>query len=88
MANSKSAAKRARQGESRYARNRWYRSRYRTFVKRARHYITAGDAENAAPAVRMASQAVDRAARRNVIHKNKASRIKSRLAKALGEMQA
>lgn len=58
MANIKSAEKRARQTIVRHARNRWYRSRYRTFVKRARHYIAEGDQENAPDAIRRAAQTV------------------------------
>lgn len=86
MANIKSAEKRARQSVVRYARNRWYRSRYRTFVKRARHHIAAGDQEQATDAIRRAAQALDRAAQRNIIHRNKASRLKSRLMVAFNKV--
>jgi len=87
LANIKSAEKRARQTIVRHARNRWYRSRYRTFVKRARHYIAEGDQENAPDAIRRAAQALDRAAQRNVIHRNKASRLKSRIMVAFNKMK-
>ena len=87
LANIKSAEKRARQTIVRYARNRWYRSRYRTFVKRARHHIAEGDQDKATGAIRRAAQALDRAAQRNVIHRNKASRLKSRLMVAFNKMK-
>jgi small subunit ribosomal protein S20 len=88
LANTSSAEKRTRQNEKRFAHNRWYRSRYRTFVKRARFYIAQGDAEQSVDAIRRAVQALDRAAQRNVIHANKASRLKSRLAKAYAKIAA
>ena len=87
MANTKSAEKRARQSVKRHAHNRWYRSRYRTFLKRARQHIVEGEPETASESVRRASQALDRAAQKGVIHKNTAARTKSRLARALNKLQ-
>lgn len=83
MANTLSAEKRARQSESRYARNRWYRGRSRTFVKRARALIDAGEVDKAEEAVQSACRELDRAAQKGVIHKNNAARRKSRLTRAL-----
>jgi small subunit ribosomal protein S20 len=73
----KSAKKRMRQSEKRNEQNRAKRSQLRTAVKRAR---AAGDA--AAPAMGEAVSLLDRAGRKNLIHPNKAARLKSRLAKA------
>lgn len=83
MANTKSAEKRARQDRKRYARNRWYRGRSRTFVKKARRALALGDSEAAQLAVQRACQELDRAAQKGVIHRNNAARRKSRLMKAL-----
>lgn len=88
MANTQSAEKRARQSTKRYARNRWYRGRARTFTKRARTYIEAGNEPEAQSAVKQACQAIDRAAQKRAIHKNKASRSKSRLMRALNQIQS
>lgn len=88
MANSLSAEKRARQSERRYARNRWYRGRSRSFVKRARALIEQGDLEKAEEAVRLACRELDRAAQKGVIHENNAARRKSRLARALNKASA
>ncbi|MFN2115654.1 MAG: 30S ribosomal protein S20 [Anaerolineae bacterium] len=88
MANTQSAEKRARQSTKRYARNRWYRGRARTFTKRARRYIAAGDRPEAEVAVRQACQALDRAAQKRAIHKNKAARSKSRLMQALNQLES
>jgi len=82
VAHSKSALKRWRQNERQRERNKAVRSGTRTAVKKARAGISAGPDEGAA-AVREAMGVLDRAAKRNVIHKNAASRHKSRLMKHL-----
>ena len=88
MANKKSAEKRARQAQKAYERNRWYRGRARTFVKRARSLIEAGDLEGADDGIRRACQALDTAAQKGVIHRNNAARRKSRLMKAYHKARA
>jgi small subunit ribosomal protein S20 len=82
MAHSVSARKRIRQNEKHAARNRPIRTRITRSVRDAREAIEDGDAE-AGEFVREAHAALDVAARKGVIHKNSASRRKSRLAKAL-----
>lgn len=79
MANTKSAKKRARQAENRRDRNRYYRSTTRTYVRRARQLIEAGDFETAEEAILDAVKALDKAAQKGIIHKNNAARRKSRL---------
>ena len=76
MANTKSAAKRARQTQRRTLRNRSVLSRLRSLNKRA---IGA----NTQPAERTALiSAIDKAAKRGIIHRNAANRRKARLNKA------
>ncbi len=87
MANKKSAEKRARQSLKAYDRNRWYRGRARTFVKRTRVLIAEGDMQGAEDVLRRACQALDKAAQKGVIHKNNAARRKSRLVKAFKQAQ-
>jgi small subunit ribosomal protein S20 len=87
LANIKSAVKRARQNEKRRARNRIYRSSARTYVKRARRLVEAGDLEQAEQDVTSAIRALDLAAQKGVIHKNNAARRKSRLIKLLQKNQ-
>ena len=79
MANSAQARKRGRQNEIRRRRNQSARSRLRTSVKKVVRAIQAGDREAAASAYRDAVPAVDRAAGRGLIHRNKAARHKKRL---------
>jgi small subunit ribosomal protein S20 len=61
------------------ARNRPQRAALRTAVKKARGAATT---EEAAPAFKAAETELDRAARKGLIHRNTAARLKSRLAKA------
>jgi small subunit ribosomal protein S20 len=86
LANTKSAEKRTRQAAKRYVRNRWYRGRPRTFIKRARQFIAAGEVDNATDAVQRACRALDVAAQKGVIHPNNAARRKSRLMRAFNHM--
>jgi small subunit ribosomal protein S20 len=89
MANHKSAIKRIRQNEKRRIHNRIYRTRARTFVKKARTLITQGkNLEAAREATRLAVQDLDKAASRGVIHPNNAARRKSRLMKQLAVLEA
>jgi small subunit ribosomal protein S20 len=87
LANIKSQIKRNKQNEKRRQRNRVYAGSARTFVKKARLAIDGKDAENAAEATRLAISALDKAAEKGTIHKNNASRRKSRLMKRLNELQ-
>lgn len=85
MAHSKSALKRWRQNEAHRERNKPIRTASRTAVKKARVAIASGNADEAAAAIKEASSILDRAAKRNVIHKNAASRQKSRMMRHLNE---
>ena len=83
MANSAQARKRARQAEITRQHNASLKSSLRTAVKKVRKAIAAGD-KAAATAQLQASQAViDRIADKKIVHKNLASRTKSRLAHAV-----
>ena len=83
MANTAQARKRARQAEATRQRNASQKSALRTAVKKVNKAIAAGD-KVAALATFQASQAViDRVADKRIVHKNLASRTKSRLAQAI-----
>ncbi|MDH7473214.1 MAG: 30S ribosomal protein S20 [Anaerolineae bacterium] len=85
MANTKSAIKRIRSSKRRQERNRVFRSRARTFVKKARMLIDEGKLDEAQEAVRQAVSALDKAAEKGIIHKNNAARRKSRLMQHLNQ---
>ncbi len=86
MPNTKSAEKRVRQSQKRYAQNRYYRSSARTAIKKARTLIQADDPA-AEEAVRKATRALDKAAQKGAIHANNAARRKSRLMQALNKAE-
>ena len=83
MANTKSAIKNIRKSERRRENNTIFRSRARTLIKRTRRLIDAGDLDQAKATAKLAAQALDKAAKKNVIHPNNAARRKSRLMKRL-----
>jgi small subunit ribosomal protein S20 len=87
MANTKSAAKRARQTIRRTKTNRSVVSATKSKLKSARTAVKATDKEAAAKSVRRAISQLDKAAKNSRIHKNKANRHKSELIRALNAMK-
>lgn len=83
MANHKSSIKRSRQTIVRTERNRAVKSRIKTLRKNVLAAVAAGDKDAAAKASALFSSAVDKAAKRSVMHANKAANLKSKAAKAL-----
>ena len=83
MANTAQARKRARQSVERNKHNSSLRSMLRTAIKRVRQSIAAGDKAAAGEVFQKATSVIDRVADKNIIHKNKAARHKSRLAAAI-----
>ncbi len=83
MANTAQARKRARQDVARNKHNSSLRSMLRTSIKRVRQAIEAGDKAAATEVLQKATSVIDRVADKNIIHKNKAARHKSRLASAV-----
>ena len=87
MANTKSAIKRIRQNEKRRLRNRVYRGKARTYIRDAQLAIETGEVDKAREATIMAVSALDKAAEKGVIHKNNASRRKSRIMRRLAALE-
>ncbi len=87
MANHYSALKRARQTEKKTAVNRANKSKMRSALRGLRKAIGSGDKTAAIASLSEATSVLDQSAKKGVIHKNTASRYKSRLAarvKAVG----
>jgi small subunit ribosomal protein S20 len=78
MANTRSAAKRARQKLKRTLRNRSVVTRLRSMQKAVRSTEAASSDQ-----IRSLLSAIDKAAKRGIIHENAANRRKARLNKAL-----
>lgn len=71
--------KSARSSERKRERNRSVRSSVRTYVAATNNAIDGGNKEQSESAIARAIQALDKAAKRGVIHSNNAARRKSRL---------
>ncbi len=85
MPQTNSCKKRMRSSAKANVRNRAIRSQIKTVTKRVR---TAETAEVAVSALKTAYSVLDKAVKRNVIHKNKASNQKSKLSAAAAKIAA
>jgi len=83
MPNIKSQWKRMRKSEEQRLRNKDVRSSLKTDIKKFEAACAAGDAAAAKETFLAASRALDKAASKGVIHKNKAANKKSRMSRAL-----
>jgi len=80
MAHHRSAEKRHRQSVARCANNRYFMSTLKTFMKKARASVVAKD-DSAQALLRKATSFIQHVANKGVIHRNKASRLVSRITK-------
>jgi small subunit ribosomal protein S20 len=85
MANHKSAIKRIRSNEAKTLRNKYQHKTTRTAVRKLR---ASTDAIEATEQLKVVSAMLDKLARKNVIHKNKAANIKSSLTKLVNGLAA
>jgi len=83
MANHKSALKRVRQSKTRKLENRYYAKTTRNAIKKLRDIETKQEALDLFPKV---VGMLDKLAKKNVIHKNKASNLKSKLSKKIASL--
>jgi small subunit ribosomal protein S20 len=75
----KSAIKKLKQDRKRKLRNLTYRSAYKKAIKVAKE--TSGTAKKGIETIKKAVSAIDKAAKKGIIHKKKASRLKSQVSK-------
>ncbi len=85
MANHKSSIKRIRQTKTRNERNRYYAKTMRNAVRNLRKMENK---EEAAAAYKKVSAMLDKLGRKGTISKNKASNLKSKLAKHVNKLEA
>ena len=83
MANIKSAMKRIKTTEKRTLRNKSTKSELKTLIRKFEGMIDAGSMDEAKGMIRVIDKKLKRAASKNVIHKNAASKKISKLAKKL-----
>jgi small subunit ribosomal protein S20 len=87
MANTASAAKRARQNVKRTSRNRKVKAGIKSELKAIRAAITTGKKDEAKALLPKVSQVLDKAAKAGRVHKNKANRHKSELASQIAAIK-
>ena len=88
MPNIKSAIKRVRQTDKRTARNRVRKERLKQTLKAFNRAIEAGDGAKAQDLFKKASNLVDKAGNKGIMHKNAVNRKKSQLAVKLNTVSA
>lgn len=86
VANIKSQIKRIRTNEKRRVRNQAVKSELKTYVRKTRELVEAGDKAAAEEALRVACRKLDKAASKGVIHKNQAANRKSKLTRRVNAM--
>lgn len=84
----KSAKKRLRQNIKHNLINRSYRTALRTQIKKFLSIAKAGNVQAAQEELRLAIKKLDKGATKGILHKNTASRKKSRLTKKLNQIKA
>ncbi|MBU2101433.1 30S ribosomal protein S20 [Patescibacteria group bacterium] len=85
MPNTKSAKKALRQSERKRVRNLRGKRDLLSIIKNYKKSVEAGDTESASSQLPKVYKSLDKAAKTNLIKKNKAGRLKSRLTKRLGK---
>ena len=80
MANHKSALKRIRANEKRRIRNRYHSKTMRNAVKKFRAITEKKEAEEKLPGM---MSMIDKLSKKNIIHRNTAARLKSKLTKGI-----
>ena len=88
MANIKSQIKRIKTNEKARLRNKSVSSSIKTAVRKFRDAVSVGDAAVISAELRTASQALDVAVQKGVLHKNSAANKKSSMAKAASKASA
>ncbi|MCW2872255.1 30S ribosomal protein S20 [Actinacidiphila oryziradicis] len=88
MANIKSQIKRNKTNEKARLRNKAVKSSLKTAIRKTREAVEAGNVEAATVAAREASQKLDKAVSKGVIHKNQAANKKSAIATKVAALQA
>ncbi len=87
MPNSKQAKKRLVQAKTRNLRNRMVKSEIKTFSKKVRDAVEAGDADAARELLRKTHAKLDKAAKKGVLHRNTVDRRKSLLGRKVANLE-
>jgi small subunit ribosomal protein S20 len=88
LAHHASALKQMRQGQKHRERNRKNVSQLKTQVRKMRAVLAKGDAAEAKETLAETVSAIDKAAKKGVVHDNAAARYKSRLTRRVNALNA
>ncbi|SET65194.1 small subunit ribosomal protein S20 [Salinibacillus kushneri] len=88
MANIKSAIKRVRINEEARNHNQSFKTEMRSSIKRVEELVNQKNEEDAKAALKEATQNIDKAVQKGIIHKNNGNRKKAALAKKINELGA
>ncbi len=88
MAHSVSARKRIRQNRQRTLRNRGVKSEIKTRIKKLAEVVAQNNAEAAKAIFQLVVSKIDKASKNEIIHGNKAARLKSKLAVLMNKLKA
>jgi len=83
MANHKSALKRIRSNNAKRILNKYHHKTTRNAIKSLKELTTKKKAEKAFPSV---ASMIDKLAKRNIIHNNKAANLKAKLSKHIASL--
>ncbi|HAW49489.1 TPA: 30S ribosomal protein S20 [bacterium] len=83
---SRSVLKAIRQNEKRRERNRAVKKEIKAHIKKTKKAIVSNEKDLALENLRLATKKIDKAAKKKILHKNKANRLKSKLAKKVAEI--
>ena len=87
MPQTRSAKKHLRQTEKRTQRNKAYKSRIKTVIRKVRQAVDEGRAEDARLSYREATSLLDKAVEKGILHKNNAGHRKSRLTLQVNKLE-
>lgn len=88
MPKDKSTAKRIRQNEKNRSRNRAFKSRLKTEVRKVLESCDAGNKESAETALKNTIPVIDEAVSKGILHRNTGSRKISRITKKVARLNA
>jgi small subunit ribosomal protein S20 len=86
LANTKQQRKRVRVAQRQRLENLRYKSSIKTYFRRLKDSIAAGDADAAGQTAKKLTSTIDKASARHAIHGNNAARKKSRVARLLSQL--
>lgn len=83
MAKSKSVLKREKQNEKRRLKNKSVKSEIKTYMKKVITQLEAGELDEAKKSFKTLTSKLDKAAKKNILHKNNVANKKSKIGRKI-----